>query len=83
MKGLAGLDEDLEFHHEVEAKVSYYKAARCFYIALAFLNAQKWAEAMALFQRAKDYVNKARKDAKLEGNCLTASNLQILGTETE
>ena len=25
MKGLAGLDEDLEFHHEVEAKVSYYK----------------------------------------------------------
>lgn len=68
MKGLAGLDEDLEFHHEVEAKVSYYKAARCFYIALAFLNAQKWAEAMALFQRAKDYVNKAKKDEKLEAS---------------
>jgi len=69
MKGLAGLDEDLDFHHEVEAKVSYYKAARCFYIALAFLEAQKWPEAMALFQRAKDYVNKAKRDQKLDA-CL-------------
>ena len=31
MKSLAGLDEDLDFHHEVEATVSYYKAERCFY----------------------------------------------------
>jgi len=68
VKNLAGLDEDLEFHHEIEAKVSYYKAARCFYIALTFLNAQKWAEAMALFQRAKEYGNKAKKDSKLEAS---------------
>jgi len=65
MKNLAGLDEDLEFHHEIEAKVSFYKAARCFYIALTFLNAEKWPEAMALFQRARDYGNKAKKDSKL------------------
>jgi len=68
MKNLAGLDEDLEFHHEIEAKVSYYKAARCFYIALTFLNAQKWPEAMALFQRAREYGNKAKKDSKLEAS---------------
>ena len=31
MKSLAGLNKDLDFHHEVEAKMSYYMAARCFY----------------------------------------------------
>ena len=76
VKNLAGLDEDLEFHHEIEAKVSFYKAARCFYIALTFLNAQKWAEAMALFQRAKTYAVKAKKDPKLEGKSISfESNL--------
>jgi len=81
MKGLAGLDEDLEFHHEVEAKVSYYKAARCFYIALAFLQAQKWAEAMALFQRAKEHANRARKDSKLEDSM--RSEVDSLDSEIE
>ena len=31
IQSLAGLNKDLDFHHEVEAKMSYYTAARCFY----------------------------------------------------
>ena len=38
---------------------------RCYYIALTFLTNQKWAEAMALFQRATAYANKAKNDKTL------------------
>ncbi len=38
---------------------------RCYYIALTFLSNQKWAEAMALFQRATAYANKAKNDKTL------------------
>jgi len=63
---LPGLEDDLEFHHETEAKVTFYKAARCYYIALSFMAAQKWAESMALFQRVVVYANKAKNDKLLE-----------------
>lgn len=65
---LAGLEDDLEFHHETEAKVTYYKAARCYYIALSFMAAQKWAESMALFQRVVIYANKAKNDKLLDAS---------------
>jgi hypothetical protein len=38
---------------------------RCYYIALSYLSNQKWAEAMALFQRATAYANKAKNDKSL------------------
>jgi len=65
---LPGLEDDLEFHHENEAKATYYKAARCYYIALSFMAAQKWAESMALFQRVVVYANKAKNDKLLEAS---------------
>jgi hypothetical protein len=40
---------------------------RCYYIALSFLSGQKWAEAMALFQRATAYASKAKNDKYLPG----------------
>ena len=40
---------------------------RCYYIALSFMAAQKWAESMALFQRVVVYANKAKNDKLLEG----------------
>ena len=44
-----------------------YQHFRCYYIALSFLSGQKWAEAMALFQRATAYSNKAKNDKNLAG----------------
>ena len=64
---LAGLEEDLAFGQEIEAKVIFFKAWRCCFIAQAFLAAQKWPEAMALFQRATAYANKAQNDNMLDG----------------
>lgn len=64
---LAGLEEDIEFRQKYEAQIGFYKAARCNYIAQAFLAAQKWPEAMALYQRATVYANKAKKDGALDG----------------
>ena len=52
----------------IEASVVYFKAWRCNYLAQAFLAAQKWPEAMALFQRAVVYANKAKGDKMLDGN---------------
>ena len=66
MPQLAGLEEDLAFRQEVEAKTVYYKACRCFFIAQAFMAAQKWPEAMAMFQRATSYATKAKGDKILE-----------------
>ena len=63
---LAGLEEDLEFKQETEAKVGFFKAWRCLFIAEAFLAAKKWPEAMALYQRATLYGRKAEKDPLLE-----------------
>jgi len=40
---------------------------RCYYIALAFLNNEKWPEAMALFQRATIYTKKANNEKTLPG----------------
>lgn len=71
MPHLAGLEDDLEFHHETEAKVTFYKATRCYYIALSFMAAQKWAESMALFERVVLYANKAKNDKLLDASLRT------------
>ena len=49
--------------------MTYYtfSICRCYYIALSFMAAQKWAESMALFQRVVVYANKAKNDKLLEG----------------
>lgn len=65
---LAGLEEDLAFKHEVEAKVVFYQAWRCYFIALSFLSAQKWPEAMALFQRATHHAQKATANQNLDSS---------------
>ena len=56
MPGLAGLEEDDNLAALVEAEVTFYRAFRSYYIALAFIVNQKWAEAMAVFQRSLQYV---------------------------
>ena len=53
---LAGLEEDEDISSGVEAEIVFYKAFRSYYIALAFIINQKWAEAMAIFQRSLQYV---------------------------
>ncbi len=65
MPTLAGLEEDLKFAQEVQAKVVFFRAWRCLYIAQAFLAVQKWPEAMALFHRALTHARKAQQDPLL------------------
>ncbi len=76
MPQLAGLEEDLGFRQETEAKVMFYKAWRCHYIARSFMAALKWPEAMALFQRATVYASKSKADKALSGEmCADAAKL--------
>ncbi|CAB4064511.1 SRP68 [Lepeophtheirus salmonis] len=58
---LAGLEEDSELKTKIESETLFYKGSRCFYIALSFLGAKKWPEAMALFQRSVTYASKAKQ----------------------
>ena len=79
---LAGLEEDLALKQEMEAKIVCCKALKCYYIALTYLNGQKWPEARALFQRATIYANKAKNDTIVpdsmrEGKDLTYLIIQI------
>ena len=53
---LAGLEEDEKLSSVIQTKITFYKAFRSYYIALAFIASQKWAEAMAVFQRSLQYV---------------------------
>ena len=53
---LAGLEEDETLAADIEAEMTFYKAFRSYYIALAFIVSQKWAEAMAVFQRSLQYL---------------------------
>ena len=54
---LAGLEEDEELIKSNQIKITFYRAFKSFYMAKAFIFAQKWAEAMAIFQRANEYIN--------------------------
>lgn len=62
---LAGLEEDLALKQEMELKIVYCKANKCYYIALTYMSSQKWAETRALFQRANAYANKVKNDSLL------------------
>merc|ERR1711872_635788 len=53
---LAGLEEDDGMKQANEVKITFYRAFRSFYMAKAFIFAQKWPEAMAIFQKTKEYI---------------------------
>jgi len=58
---LAGLEEDETMKQSNQLKITYYRAFRSFYMAKAFIFAQKWAEAMAIFQKTQEYISKVKK----------------------
>ncbi|KAG8190077.1 hypothetical protein JTE90_023049 [Oedothorax gibbosus] len=98
MSQLPGIENDASFLEETEASSLAYKAHRCFYIAEVYSAASKWVEAVALYGRAEEYIQKALKNsalkdkkligqlkelsAKIEGNKYNAYSLSILGTDT-
>ena len=67
---LAGLEEDEKLSSDIESKITFYKAFRSYYIALAFIASQKWAEAMAVFQRSLQYVSQVRISERTSGKFL-------------
>ena len=75
---LAGLEEDLALKQEMEAKIVCCKALKCYYIALTYLNGQKWPEARALFQRATIYANKAKNDTIVTDSMREGKDLTYL-----
>lgn len=63
---LAGLEEDDALKQSNQRKINFYRAFRSFYMAKAFIAAQKWPEAMAIFQRTQEYVAQGKSDRDLE-----------------
>ena len=62
---LPGLEEDEELAATTAARVTALRAFRSYYIAQAFSTSQKWAEAMAVFQRSLKHSAEARADSQL------------------
>jgi len=94
---LPGLENDDDLASNNESKMTFYKAFRSYYVAQAYINAQKWPEAMAVFQRTTQHSAKARRDPNLgasmktqlaelersiEGRQFVAHANSILETET-
>jgi len=58
---LPGLDEDSRFQFEVDAKIAYYKAHRCMYVAYSYQVAKRWQESAALYERVLNYADASLK----------------------
>lgn len=94
---LPGLENDDDLAANNDSKMTFYKAFRSYYVAQAYINALKWPEAMAVFQRATQHSAKARRDPNvaadmktqlaelersIEGRQFVAHANSILETET-
>merc|ERR1712136_467678 len=58
---LPGLDEDSRFQFEVDAKIAYYKAHRCMYVAYSYQVAKRWQESAALYERVLNHADASLK----------------------
>lgn len=65
MQQLSGLEDDIEFQNEIEAKIIAYKAFRCYYISEVLSGLRRWREAVALCNRAEAYIKKAKESKSL------------------
>jgi len=74
---LAGLEEDETLKQANQQKITFYRAFRSFYMAKAFIFAQKWPEAMAIFQKTQEYVAKTKESRGLDKDM----NSQVLELE--
>ncbi|XP_075216781.1 signal recognition particle 68 [Lycorma delicatula] len=74
MQQLTGLEEDNEFQNEIEAKITAYKAFRCFYISEVLSGLRRWREAGALYHRAEAYIISARGSKALPSSLKTELN---------
>ena len=52
---------DPEQAKEIAAKTLSFKAFRCFYVALSYLYASKFSEAVSLLDRSKEQLRAARQ----------------------
>lgn len=57
---LPGVTVDIKLSIEVENKLQFYKAWRCFFTATAYSKLSRHIEAIALFDRAQAYATRAR-----------------------
>ncbi|XP_049800730.1 signal recognition particle subunit SRP68 [Schistocerca nitens] len=77
LQQLPGFEDDPQYQQEVEAKTKAYKAFRCFYIAQSLVSLRRWHEAMALYQRSRQYAGEALASSNAIGGDL-ADDLQAL-----
>ncbi|KAI8388898.1 uncharacterized protein BYT42DRAFT_251343 [Radiomyces spectabilis] len=61
IRDLPLMRDDNQLEWELEILSYYYKSARCVYIAWAYVDTAKTAEALALYQRAQTYVVQAKQ----------------------
>ncbi|GJE94179.1 signal recognition particle subunit SRP68 [Phanerochaete sordida] len=65
MRTLAIVDDSPDLAASVDARISFSKARRCQYLAKAYIAAKKYAEAVALMQRATIHIREAQSSLSL------------------
>ncbi|KAF7437301.1 hypothetical protein PC9H_004140 [Pleurotus ostreatus] len=69
MRTLSIVDDNPDLSSAVEARISFTKGQRCFYLAKCYIPVKKYAEALVLSQKANIHLREAR------------STLSIIGTD--
>lgn len=64
LQHLPAMTEDLPLVKEIDAKISAYRSFRCYYLALAYINQQRFHEAKALFDRSSGYLAQSKMEMK-------------------
>lgn len=64
ISALPGVQHDQKFMNEIDAKSTYFRAFRCYCVAQSFGQQKKWREALALYDRALEYAQKAKQAMK-------------------
>uniref|UniRef100_A0A2P2HW53 Signal recognition particle subunit SRP68 n=1 Tax=Hirondellea gigas TaxID=1518452 RepID=A0A2P2HW53_9CRUS len=63
---LSGLEDDLELKQENDAKVTFFKAMRCFHVGESYAKQEKWAEALVLYDRTAERITEAKAIPELQ-----------------
>ncbi|KAL7753325.1 signal recognition particle subunit srp68 [Sorochytrium milnesiophthora] len=60
LRDIPALSGDTSYLNEIQAKQAYYRAYRCQALATVYVAHKKYAEALALYQKAQEYMSTAR-----------------------
>ncbi|XP_055297959.1 signal recognition particle subunit SRP68 [Sitodiplosis mosellana] len=68
LQQIAGFENDKAYQNEIQNLSIAFKAFRCYYIAMTLVSLFRWKEAVALYERSKNYATDALQNPPAQFN---------------